>query len=82
MVWCLGCRDRWCSQVQTLETSDHDQLCHQRLIIITHCFILKPFTFHLFLALRIGLYEKVRNQYMELCGVEPGLGWGMLGVRW
>jgi len=34
-----------------------------------------------FSALRIGLYERVRNTYMELCGVEGGLGWGMLGVR-
>ena len=32
-------------------------------------------------ALRIGLYEKVRNGYMDLFGVEAGLGWGMLGVR-
>merc|ERR1712025_21686 len=34
-----------------------------------------------FSALRIGLYERVKNTYMDLCGVEGGLGWGMLGVR-
>jgi len=32
-------------------------------------------------AIRIGYYEKVRNGYMNLLGVEPGLGWSMLGVR-
>jgi len=32
-------------------------------------------------AIRIGFYEKVRNGYMNLFGVQPGLGWSMLGVR-
>ena len=32
-------------------------------------------------GLRLGLYERVREGYRDLMGVEAGLGWGMLAAR-
>ena len=32
-------------------------------------------------GLRLGLYERVREKYRSLLGVEAGLGWGMIGAR-
>ena len=32
-------------------------------------------------GLRLGLYERVREGYRDLLGVEAGLGWGMLAAR-
>ena len=32
-------------------------------------------------GLRLGLYERVREKYRHMLGVEAGLGWGMLAAR-